>query len=57
MSQKKLYDLSKRCIIKLIDTEEVKNNVSKFLCIETFNFYGVRSQTQINHYGAKATTN
>ena len=22
-----------------------------------FNFYGVRSQTQINHYGAKTTTN
>ena len=57
MSQKKLYDLSKRCIIKSIDTEEVKNNVSKFLCIETFNFYGVRSQTQINRHGAKATTN
>ena len=45
MSQrkKKLYDLSKRCIIKSIDTERVKDN---FWNSYAFNFSGVSSQTQ-----------
>ena len=45
MSQrkKKLYDLSKRCIIKSIDTEKVKDN---FWNSYALNFYGVSSQTQ-----------
>ena len=41
--EKKLYDLSKRCIIKSIDTERVKDN---FWNSYAFNFYGVSSQTQ-----------
>ena len=41
--EKKLYDLSKRCIIKSINTERVKDNFWNSYAV---NFYGVSSQTQ-----------